>query len=179
MDMQMPGMDGYAATRAIRAWEAAQGLSPTPIVALTAFAMREELARTSEAGCTAHLTKPIKRETLLRAIEALAGREPADHAEVALDVHLAPLVPGFLAGRREDLDAVRTALVDRRWATIAEAGHRLTGVGGTYGFDRISELGTVLYGAAARQDAEAVREASESLGRYLDTVTVRYVVEDA
>jgi DNA-binding response OmpR family regulator len=179
MDMQMPGMDGYAATRAIRAWEAAQGRAPTPIVALTAFAMREELARTSEAGCTAHLTKPIKRETLLRAIEALAGFEATDHAEVALDVHLAPLVPEFLAGRREDLDAVRTALGDRRWSAIAEAGHRLTGVGGTYGFDRISELGTVLYGAAARQDAEAVREASESLERYLDTVRVRYVDEGA
>ncbi len=69
MDVQMPVMDGYAATRAIREWEKAQGLEPTPVVALTAHAIKEDSDRSLEAGCTAHLTKPIKKATLLAAIE--------------------------------------------------------------------------------------------------------------
>jgi CheY-like chemotaxis protein len=73
MDVQMPVMDGYAATQAIRAWEHAQGRPPTPIVALTAHAIKEDIEKSKAAGCTAHLTKPIKKATLLQAIEQYVG----------------------------------------------------------------------------------------------------------
>ncbi|HZC67062.1 MAG TPA: response regulator [Nitrospirales bacterium] len=69
MDMQMPVMDGYAATRAIRQWEKEIGRPPTPIIALTAFALQEEIQKSLDAGCTAHLTKPIKKVILLNAIQ--------------------------------------------------------------------------------------------------------------
>jgi PAS domain S-box-containing protein len=69
MDMQMPVMDGYAATRRIRQWEKEIGRSPTPIVALSAFALQEEIQKSLDAGCTAHLTKPIKKAILLNAIQ--------------------------------------------------------------------------------------------------------------
>jgi CheY-like chemotaxis protein len=68
MDVQMPVMDGYAATMAIRAFEKAEGLSPRPVVALTANAMMEDVERSLEAGCNEHLNKPIKKATLLGAI---------------------------------------------------------------------------------------------------------------
>ena len=68
MDMQMPVVDGYAATRTIRQWEAEQGRRPTPIIALTAHALKGDDAKALEAGCTAYLTKPIKKATLLTAI---------------------------------------------------------------------------------------------------------------
>ncbi len=68
MDMQMPVMDGYTATRTIREWESQSGLKPTPIIALTAFALKEEMQKSLDAGCNAHLTKPIKKATLLEAI---------------------------------------------------------------------------------------------------------------
>ncbi|HEY9073097.1 MAG TPA: response regulator, partial [Desulfobaccales bacterium] len=68
MDMQMPVMDGYTATRTIRAWESQSGLKAAPIIALTAFALKEEMQKSLEAGCDAHLTKPIKKATLLEAI---------------------------------------------------------------------------------------------------------------
>jgi CheY-like chemotaxis protein len=71
MDMQMPVMDGYTATRAIREWEGQSGLRPTPIIALTAFAMKEELQKSLEAGCNTHLTKPIKKAILLEAINKM------------------------------------------------------------------------------------------------------------
>lgn len=75
MDMQMPVMDGLCATRRIREWELEQGRAPVPVVALTAGAEQSNLRRTREAGCTAHIAKPISKETLLRAIGACATRE--------------------------------------------------------------------------------------------------------
>ena len=67
-------MDGLAATRAIRAWERAQGRPPTPVVALTASAMAEDVRQALAAGCDAHLAKPVKKATLLAAIARHTGQ---------------------------------------------------------------------------------------------------------
>lgn len=64
MDVQMPVWDGYAATRAIRAWEKEKGLTRTPLYALSANALKEDEARSLEAGCDGHLTKPVRKATL-------------------------------------------------------------------------------------------------------------------
>jgi len=74
MDIHMPVLDGYRATRAIRAWEQAQGRAPTPIIALTANVLPEEVQKSVEAGCTAHLAKPIKKSALLSAIAEHTGQ---------------------------------------------------------------------------------------------------------
>lgn len=71
MDIQMPKMDGYQATRLLLA----QGYKK-PIVALTAHAMLEERNRTREAGFSGHLTKPINTEELVRTIRDLAISAP-------------------------------------------------------------------------------------------------------
>jgi two-component system, sensor histidine kinase and response regulator len=73
MDMNMPVMDGYEATRAIRAWEQQQDLPKTQIIALTALVLKEEGEKILEAGCNAHMTKPIKRQTLLEVLQACTG----------------------------------------------------------------------------------------------------------
>ena len=73
MDMQMPVMDGYDATRAIRAWEGEQGRAATPVVALTAHALKEDEAKSLDAGCDGHLTKPIKKKVLLEALRRYGG----------------------------------------------------------------------------------------------------------
>ena len=78
MDVQMPVMDGHAATRAIRDHEAATGLPPVPVIALTAHAVKEDLEKSLAAGCTAHLTKPIKKQVLLDALAAHLGTRKAD-----------------------------------------------------------------------------------------------------
>ena len=70
MDIQMPVLDGYAATKAIRSWERGHDLPATPIIALTALALKEEGARILEAGCNTHVTKPVKKSTLLEVIQA-------------------------------------------------------------------------------------------------------------
>lgn len=73
MDMQMPVMDGYTATRSIRQWEKDRDLPPTPIIALTALALKEEAAKIFEAGCNTHITKPVKKATLLEVLQAHKG----------------------------------------------------------------------------------------------------------
>ena len=74
MDMQMPIMDGYTATRTIREWEKNNDRDETPILALTAYAMKEDRDKTLKAGCTDYLTKPIKKEKLLEALRRLSGK---------------------------------------------------------------------------------------------------------
>jgi CheY-like chemotaxis protein len=75
MDVQMPVMDGYTATKAIREWERTRGCPPVPIIALTAHARQEDVETSKAAGCTAHLTKPIKKTTLLSAVSEYARHE--------------------------------------------------------------------------------------------------------
>ena len=74
MDMQMPVMDGYEATQAIRAWEREHDLPSTQVIALTALALKEDGVKILEAGCNAHMTKPIKKHTLLGVLQACKGR---------------------------------------------------------------------------------------------------------
>jgi CheY-like chemotaxis protein len=76
MDMQMPVMDGLTATRKIREWERSSQHPPMPIIALTALVLNEELAKVQEAGCTNRLTKPIRKPTLLAALEPYRKKEP-------------------------------------------------------------------------------------------------------
>ncbi|MBF0417789.1 MAG: DUF3365 domain-containing protein [Magnetococcales bacterium] len=73
MDVQMPVMDGYTATRAIRAWEAETGQPRLPIVTLTAHALEGEAERSRAAGCDLYLSKPIKKQKLLEVIDQFAS----------------------------------------------------------------------------------------------------------
>jgi CheY-like chemotaxis protein len=69
MDMEMPVTDGLAATSAIRVFEREQGRTRTAIVSLTANALPNDIEAMRNAGCDAHLSKPISRQKLLTAIE--------------------------------------------------------------------------------------------------------------
>ena len=68
MDIQMPVLDGYSAVRAIRKWEKEKGKRRTPIIALTASALEEDVRRAKEAGCDMHVSKPVKKSTLLESV---------------------------------------------------------------------------------------------------------------
>jgi signal transduction histidine kinase/CheY-like chemotaxis protein/HPt (histidine-containing phosphotransfer) domain-containing protein len=71
MDVQMPGMDGHAATRAIRQLETQMGRTRVPIYALSAHAFASDAQASLAAGCDAHLAKPVSKATLLTALATL------------------------------------------------------------------------------------------------------------
>jgi len=71
MDIQMPIMDGYEATRRIRAFETEHDMLPVPIVAVTANAFKEDQHRCIKAGCTDYLAKPISKAGLLQCVARL------------------------------------------------------------------------------------------------------------
>jgi two-component system, sensor histidine kinase and response regulator len=73
MDCQMPGMDGYAATAAIRGDEQRRGLAATPIVALTANVLARDRERCLAAGMNAFLAKPFKAEQLAELLEPIVA----------------------------------------------------------------------------------------------------------
>jgi CheY-like chemotaxis protein len=68
MDIQMPILDGYTAVRMIREWEKDHQRKRTPIIALTASALDDAVRRAIDAGCDMHVSKPVKKATLLEAI---------------------------------------------------------------------------------------------------------------
>ena len=70
MDMSLPEIDGWEATRQIRAAETA---TPVPIIALTAHAMAGDREKALEAGCNDYDTKPVDLDRLLGKIQALLG----------------------------------------------------------------------------------------------------------
>jgi CheY-like chemotaxis protein len=74
LDIQLPGMDGYAVARALRTNPA---LHLTPIVAVTSYAMPGDREKALEAGCTGYIEKPINPDTFVAEIEAFAA-PPSD-----------------------------------------------------------------------------------------------------
>src|SRR4029450_4650966 len=169
----------------IRQWEGENRARPVPILALTAHALPEEVQKSLDAGCTAHLTKPIRKATLLHAIEEhtmgrvrvrvdsrLAELVPGYLENRRRDVEaiaaglapaeyetarLAELVPGYLENRRRDVEAIAAALALADYETVRILGHNMKGSGAGYGLNRITEIGGSLEQAAGRRGPEGSR----------------------
>lgn len=80
MDCEMPEMDGFEATRAIRQWEQENNLNPTPIIALTAHIMDEHKDRSIRCGMNAHLAKPIELNELRDTLAQWSQQKPDSNA---------------------------------------------------------------------------------------------------
>ncbi len=92
MDVQMPGMDGLEATRAIRAREALSG-GHVPVIALTAHAMKGDRERCLEAGMDAYVSKPVRARTLYKVIDEVLSRAGLAPVEPATAEPHVPDVP--------------------------------------------------------------------------------------
>ena len=75
MDIQMPIMDGYAATRAIRALDNKE-LADIPILAMTANAFQEDVQAAKEAGMQAHVAKPVDVAVLIKELKTVLKKDP-------------------------------------------------------------------------------------------------------
>jgi CheY-like chemotaxis protein len=76
MDLQMPNQDGLSATRSIRKWESDRGRTPVPIIALTASAFEDDIAHSLEAGCNAHVSKPVRKKVIIETIRDIMAKRP-------------------------------------------------------------------------------------------------------
>ncbi|MCS6293312.1 MAG: PAS domain S-box protein [Nitrospira sp.] len=179
MDLQMPGMDGYATATAIRTWEAAQGTLRTPIIALTADVLGPAKERSLHAGCTGFIGKPFLQTTFLEAIQQYA--RPADSPSPHERIYKTPPSAGqpeepdldrlrqkFLSNRRRDLEALASALSTHDWATIQTLGHRMKGLAGSYGFEEIGAIGIRLEKAAVGQEPDRITSGIEELAHILE-----------
>jgi PAS domain S-box-containing protein len=198
MDMQMPIMDGLTATRAIREIENRQGRRAVPIAALTANAHREAIQTCLSAGCTSHLSKPISKAGLLRAVEELlasaaasapapapppvtANETPAPAPQVvqvavpalvAVPEGLEALAPRYLSARRKELPEIVALLAASDFEQICSRGHNMKGTGRSYGFPDLTEIGASLERSAKHRDKEAIDKQLMRLSNYLESVRV-------
>jgi CheY-like chemotaxis protein/HPt (histidine-containing phosphotransfer) domain-containing protein len=179
MDRQMPVMDGLTATRSIRAWEQANERPPTPIIALTAAALKGDREMCLAAGCTAFLTKPIKQEVLLQAIKEHSRIEfaPMEVEARRLDpilLHvksvLADRIPAYLQNCRQNVVVMLDALDRVDFETVTSLGHQMRGSGGAFGFQAITDIGAALQEAGESADNDGSRKCVGELSDYLDGI---------
>jgi len=161
MDVQMPEMDGYEATRLIRAVADGQ---PLPIIAMTANATVENRSRCYEAGMDGFQTKPILPENLyLALLEFMISRPSGVQADPALAAGRAPFSLGrlreiyphsraqatalgykFVRSTSEALLQARAAWGERDAEALRRVAHRLQGAAATLGAGRIAALAKLL-----------------------------------
>jgi HPt (histidine-containing phosphotransfer) domain-containing protein len=140
--------------------------------------MQSEIDKSRDAGCTTYLTKPIRRQILLEAIEKYSATtrarldqvNPSERVQANFDERLRAIVPAYLEGRRRDMLAVLAALDKGDYEQIRTVGHKMRGSGTGYGFPEITAIGQRLELAAESRDAAKARNYIADLSEYLDVL---------
>ncbi len=181
MDGSMPGMDGFEAARRIRAAEAERGVTPVPIVALTAHVIGKQAEAWRDAGMSDHVAKPFTLSTIRACLERWLGETlPARNVTAALESAEAeadPVLDRTVLASLAEMQGAGTSLVDRvtklylqhapralarlaecaggdNPAAIAEAAHALKSLSLNVGATRVARLAGEIEMAAREDDAE-------------------------
>ncbi len=94
---------------------------------------------------------------------------------VEVDEDLEDLIPGFLANRNTDIGKLKEAAAGSDFETLRSIGHSLKGVGGGYGFDKMSELGAEIETAAKSQQIDEINSSITALENYLQNIEIKFV----
>jgi len=183
MDIQMPEMDGFAATRAIRLLPRGRTL---PIIALTAHALSGERERCLERGMTGYLAKPFKAHDLFAAVEGRTDATADTAAAAPLPVDLAAVrgtmreagaeaaVDGILATFASSLPQRLEALAEAIRGGVAEpierAAHAFRSAAATIGAHRLAQLLEAMETSARSGDVSRARSALPDVTSEAQTV---------
>ena len=197
MDVEMPEMDGFEATRQIRSLEQNAAAPATPVIALTAHAFAGMQEKCRQGGFSGSLTKPLRKATLIEALANFAhpggvmemeSPEPVHAADagpvepgprVHVEKGMEDVVPAYLERRRKEIRTYRDALTARNFEAARMLGHKMRGTGSGYGFPLLTEIGRMIEEAALRQDAGEVTASVDRLAAYVETVQLDYPEEAA
>ena len=187
MDVQMPEMDGFEATAAIRAQERESGRH-IPIVAMTAHAMKGDRERCLEAGMDHYISKPIRAGDLLELVEqcvgvpcskeggAQSGAAPSDFPDRKKILELfdgdeklyCEVVDTFREDGPRQLDSIRKAVADNDAGAVERASHLLKGSVGSFGAPGAFYAAQQLENLGRASD---LSKAGEALDRLQDKIT--------
>ena len=184
MDCRIPVMDGFEATLAIRARQAAHERR-VPIVAMTASAMKGDEEKCLAAGMDGYVTKPVTTEQLVTALDALGiGDVPAPCEDGATglgdvldtrmidelrkifpagDQRLSELVDSYLVAALQRVDDVGVAVEQGDRATADAIAHSLKGSSANFGARRVAAQCSILEAALREDDLLAASTAVERL----------------
>lgn len=180
MDVQMPVMDGLSATQALRRnprFSAAQ----LPIIAMTAYATRQDAQKSQDAGMNDHLSKPVLEAALWRVLlRWLVPSASADSDLYRIDPaplqelrplfsseRLGTLVSAFVRDcteRVQQLSAAANASPPD-WAALQRQAHNLGGTAGSFGLHQVGEWAQALSRAASAQDTVATSQLLERIAQ--------------
>jgi signal transduction histidine kinase/DNA-binding NarL/FixJ family response regulator len=159
MDMQMPVMGGLEATQWLR-----QIGCRTPIVALTANAMKQDRDRCLASGADGYLTKPVDLQRFYQVLvkflrdekQPRRSRSAYMSEDFVNDPEFRNLVQQFVEGLPAQVAAIADAVEQEDWDKAALLSHNLKGVGGNYGYPEISDIAKRINSAAKQQHYERI-----------------------
>jgi len=93
---------------------------------------------------------------------------------VIVEKDLEDLVPAFMTNRRKEVETLRAALEARDFEQLRQLGHRMKGVGNSYGFSKVSELGKSIEDGARSEDRVVLEALIVDYADYLERVQVVY-----
>ncbi len=186
MDVQMPVMDGLAATREIRAREIETG-KHLPIIAMTAHAQKEDEKRCLAAGMDAYISKPITKMALLGAISRTWQRLGASQVDARIANSVATrsmlldqtdgdpallreLEEVFRASTPSVLKDIRASIAARDARMLARSAHSLLSSFGVFGAARATELTKNLEKAGETADFSSAPQQLDELEREADRI---------
>ncbi len=178
MDVDMPVMDGYQATREIRNWEAENGLPAVPIIALTAHALDGKRQESLDAGCTDHLTKPFKKAQIFNILRKYESRVrdilqvvDEERAGIDFDPDLMELIPGFVWETFEEMKLLEDAIAEGDHEKIRRMGHRIKGSALCYGFEEMGRIAEEIEMAGEeKEDLKEIQNEADLLRSYLERI---------